>query len=310
MYVPFNYEHINIAAGTYNPSPVKAYNNYSYAYWCRSLIQRIRAVYEFKLPDLWAGPVKDFFYWCLLRYGYVAVFKRDKYGLMFQPCNISGVSVYYQPTRATISNPAFKDSFDLEIGTECELIKLTPDYFGIWDIIQRYAGELSTLDNGINSALINSKFAWLLGARSKSAAEALKKALDKINKGEPAVVVDAKLMSGNKPGTDESPFELLDFNVKDNYILTDLLADFQTILNNFDAEAGIPTVPYQKKERMVTTESTMRMFDGSARAEVYLDCLQSSIDMVNKMFDSDIQVELRYPAPDQSESEVTDNGEQ
>ena len=31
----------------------------------------------------------------------------------------------------------------------------------------------------------------------------------------------------------------------------DKLRDIQTVLNSFDNEIGIPTVPYEKKERMV-----------------------------------------------------------
>lgn len=309
QYLPLNYEQINIAAGSYNPSPIKAYNNWSYGYWQRSLFNRVMAVYDFKLPEEWGGSTRSFYYYCLIRWGYVTVFNRAKYGVIFQPCNLSAYNLYYQPVKCLVSNPAFEKGLELTIGTDCELIRLTPDYIGLWDIISRYAQQLSELDNAINIALVNSKFAWILGAHSKSAAEAAKKAIDKINKGEPAVVVDTKLTANNKPNDDAPPWEHLEFDVKGNYILTDLLTDFQTIMNAFDAEIGIPTVPYQKKERMVTEEATSRQYDSSARAIVSMDCLKHSIRLVNDMFGTDISVTLRYPDPTQVEveSEVTDN---
>lgn len=307
MYLPFNYGQINIFNGSYNPSPVKIKNTKYFDYWVRSLFQRFTAVYELEIPEDWKGPVRDFLYYCLLKFGYVAVFDSPEFGISFQPCNISGVTFYYQPAIATISNPALKESLELKIGTDCELLKLTPDYIGLMDIIFRYAGELATLDNAINIALINSKFAWILGANSKSAADALKKAIDLVNKGEPAVVVDKKLMGQGVKPSEAEPWQHLDFEVKKNYILTDLLTDFQTLLNNFDAEIGIPTMPYQKRERLVSSETQIRQFDGSARASVWLDTFNSSAELVNEMFGTSIRAELRYPV-ETDESEVTEDG--
>lgn len=292
-YVPFNYEDINIAAGTYNPSPVKAFNNVTYAYWQRSLFQRATSILDFTLPEDWQGTVRDFFLYCLFRFGFVAVFDSAKFGFTFQPGNPFGRNWYYQPTHIIVSNPALKDGLRLEIGKDCEVLKLTPDFLGIWDIISYYAEKLSTLDNAINIALINSKLAYILAAKNRSCAEALKKALDKINKGEPAVVVDSKLMKSN-PADTEDPWSLIDLEVKKNYILTDLLSDFQSIKNDFDSEVGIPALPYQKKERLVTDEAVMRSVDGMSRSQVWFDTLTSSMDIINSRYGNKLDVAMRY----------------
>ena len=167
-YIPFNYDRINMAAGTYNPSPVKAYNNISFAFWARNLFQRMTSVFEWKLPEEWQGPRKDFFLWCIYQFGFVAISENDEYGKFFQPCTLSGYDFYYQPTQALISNP--KLNVRLDIGTECEILKLTPDYFGLFDIVEYYAAKLSTLDNAIDMSLINNKFAFMLFAKNKAAA--------------------------------------------------------------------------------------------------------------------------------------------
>lgn len=102
----------------------------------------MRAFYErmingLKIEIPWSGDVKDFFNYCLYGYGYVAVFENETYGVSFQPCTLSGYDFYYRPTNAIITNPIFQANF--EIGTECEILKLTPDYFGTFDIIYYYA---------------------------------------------------------------------------------------------------------------------------------------------------------------------------
>ena len=291
-YLPLNYNQINAAAGTYNPSMVKSYNNRTFGYWERSLFQRACSVMDFDLPDEWNGSIRDFFHFCLFRYGFVAISKNDEYGYFFQPCSLNGFNFYYQPVEAIISNPKMEARFT--IGKECELLKLTPDYMGIWDIICYYAEKLSVLDNAINMSLINNKFAFLLGARNKAAGEALKKMLDKVNKGEPAVIYDMKLL--NDPTDKDVPFqEWRRDNLKDSYLTTDQLKDFQTILNNFDTEVGIPTIPYEKKERMVTTEAESRIIDSTSRSLVWYETLTASINAIKELYpDIKLDVDLRY----------------
>ena len=304
-YIPINYHNINVGAGTYNPSPIKAYNNRTFGYWVRALFQRAVSVIEFDLPDTWQGNIKDFFHYCLFKYGYVAIFDHDEFGLVFQPCTLSGFNFFYQPVDALISNPKYNAT--LKIGEECELLKLTPDYIGIWDVIEYYAERFSCLDNAINMSLINCKTPYILGAKNKTASSALKKILDLVNRGEPAVIFDEKIM--NDPNTKDTPFQLLELlrDPKSAYLTTDQLADFRTILDNFDAEIGIPCLPYQKKERLVSDEATMRTYDGSARSLTWYNTLTSSIDEVKKLYPQ-IVLSARLHYADFNESEgVTDD---
>lgn len=284
MYIPKFYSEINIDAGKTSPSMVKSYNNKTFDFWIRSLFHRAQSVIDLDVPDAWQGKVKDFLYYCLFKYGYVAISKNNTYGLFFQPCTLSdNVSLYYQPVQAILANPVFDgDAKYLNIGSQCEILKLTPDYMGIWDVLEYYAEKLSTLDNAINMSLINNKFGFFWGARNKTASNALKKMLDLINKGQPAVVYDMKLI--NDPQDKEMPFQFLDRDLKKTYITSDQLADFQTILNNFDAEIGIPTIPYQKKERMVTSEASARTYDAQARSLTWFRTLTGSIEEVKALY--------------------------
>ena len=311
MYTPLNYQQINIAAGSYTPSDVKNYNNKTFAFWERALFQRAQSVLDFEVPPEWDGKVKDFFLYCLFKYGFICISKNDEFGQFFQPCTLSGFDFYYQPTKAIIANP--KLSAELKIDEECSLLKLTPDYMGAWDVIWYYAEKLSILDNAINMSLINNKFAFFLGARNKGAGQALKKMLDLVNQGEPAVVYDMKLL--NDPTDKEMPFQQWQRdNLKNSYLTTDQLMDFQTLINNFDAEIGIPTIPYQKKERMVTDEATARTFDAKARSITWFNTLTSSIEEIKKLYpDINLSVKLHYDETegtpeDIDVKEVTDNG--
>lgn len=296
-YVPYNYEQINVHAGRYFPSQVQAYNNEAFILWQRALFQRACSTLLIKMPQIWQ-PNKDLLYWCLFAYGFCGCGELPEIGKWFNPVTFSGFDFYYRPTTILLSNPYYKDDKqEFTIGKDAELIKLTPDYFGIWDVITYYAEKLASLDVAINTAIINSKLAYIVGAKNKAAAEVLKKLFDKVNAGEPAVFFDKKLAND---GIDkEEPWQfLLRDNVKNSYIVTDLLRDFQTVINDFDTEVGIPTLPYEKKERLVTSEAESKQIDATSRSIIWYDTLKDSFDRVNEFLgftDGDkLEVELRY----------------
>ena len=285
-FTPFNYDKLNIVQSQIHPVTVKNFNNITFAFWERALFQRALSVLEIDLPEEWNGSIKDFFNWCLYRIGFVAVFYDKKFGLSFQPCALNGYDFYYRPTKAMVSNPSLLfGSKTFRIGKDCEILKLTPDYMGIWDIIDYYAEKLSLLDNAINLSLVNSKFSFILGAKNKSAGQAIKKIFDRINRGEAAVVYDKSIFNEG----DEDPWQFLDLNVtKEKYLTPLQLADMRTLLHNFDTEIGIPTLPIEKKERMIEDEATSMQVDAESRSEVWLNTFNESAIAVNKMFNTNI----------------------
>lgn len=296
-YLPVNFEELNIAAGTYNPSTVKAYNNQTFAFWQRAFFQRACSTLIITMPKEWQ-PNKDLMYWCLFAIGYCGCGYSDTIGRWFNPVTFSDFDFYYRPVKMMLANPHYKGANnEFEIGKTGELIKLSPDYRGVWDIISYYAEKMAAIDVAINTAIINSKFAYIVGAKNKAAAEVLKKLFDNVNKGEPAVFFDKKLAND---GTDkEEPWQaLFRDSLKNNYIVTDLLQDFQTLINDFDTEVGIPTIPYFKKERMVTEEAGSKQIDATSRSIIWYDTLKNSFDRANEFLGFEegdrLEVRLRY----------------
>lgn len=303
-YAPLNYDQINAIEGQYTPSMVKSFNNKVFIFWERALFQRAASVIDFNgLPDIWEGTRKDFFIYCLFKFGFIGVMDTKDYGLIFQPGTLMGYDLYYQPTKFIIANPHITiENREFTIGENAELIKLTPDYMGIWDIISYYAEKLATLDNAINMSLINNKFAFMLAAKNKQASEAFKKMIDKVNSGEPAVIYDQKLVNDQQDKTE--PWQLWSRDhMKENYLTTMQLADFNTILHNFDKEIGIPTIPVEKKERMITDEAQSTVIDAISRSEIWLQTLESSLKIVNAKYNLNIRAARHFKTEEVSEDE-------
>ena len=292
-YKPYVYDELNILGSHYTPQPVKAFDNKYYRYWCRSLVQRMQSALILDTP--WKANELNFLYWCLFKRGFVAVIKTPEYGLVFQPCTIGGYNIYYQPAYVIITNPKFKNinKTKYELGSEALLLQLTPDYLGTWDIVSVFAEKLAGLDSGINMSIINNRLAWILGAKTKAASEAIKRIFDKINRGEPTVIYDKRIC--DDPQSKETPFQFLERpNLRNNYLTPDQIQDQQSILNMFDAEIGIPTIPYNKKERMVASEAESREVDSLARITVWNDCLNQCFNKINEKWGTNMSSSIRH----------------
>ena len=311
MYLPLNYEQLNVIESTYFPNTVKPYNNQAFDFWTRSLFQRACSTLDIKLPKMWEKHL-DLMYWVLFCRGFVGVGEMAELGKWFNPVTISGVNFYYEPVTAILTNPVLKERSgrELVIGESVEILKLTPDWQGIFDIIFYYAEKLASMDCAINAAIINTKFAYIVGGKNKAAIEALRKIFDKISRGEPAVFFDSKL--ANDPTSKDEPWQaLFRDNLKQSYIITDLLKDFQTILNNFDCEVGIPTIPYEKKERMVQSEAESRQIDATSRSIIWFNELTRTMKICNEFLgltgDNQMSVKLRYEQKEGEENVVGKN---
>lgn len=289
-YAPYNYDELDLINGTYTPSETHNADDYVYWYWFRCLFQRATSILDFKLPDTFRAEDVDFFYYCLFKFGYVVFFKTDKFGFCFQPCTLNGFDFYYQPTDVIVTNPALTETLELKIHKNCELLKLSPDYLGVFDIIDYYAKKLANMSCSLDMTIENSKVAFVLSGKTKSAIQTLKKIVDKISQGITTIIFDSRVVN---PEKDTQPYTWLTRNAKDSYVGEQLLQDMQTTLNMFDREIGIPTIPYQKKERMVDFESKSAIIDSSSRLATWIKSIENSIRDINKMFDVNISFDAR-----------------
>lgn len=304
---PYSYDELNNIYGHYSPSMVKSINNATFAYWRRSLYQRIASRIKAEVPTNWEGEIKDFLFKCLITKGYVFVGKSVKLGYWFNPVSLYGLDFYYQPVKAILANPRATEygfeNTEFELHKDGELLKFMPDYKGLSDVIGYYAEKLAGMSSSIDMSIINSKMPFLLGAKNKSMSEALKKMFDKVSKGEPLIIYDQIIK--NDPNDKEEPWQYLSLqDLNKNYILNDLLVSFQTILNMFDSEVGIVTIPYQKAERMVTSEADSKNDDAKARITIAIETLQSSTKKIKELF-PDIKLNFTLREPEVKE---VDNG--
>ena len=291
---PFYYNYQNTIDADHFPIHS---NSIMTRYFQRYLLQKAISVYKWELPDTWA---KNFLLYCLYCWGFVAVFETDKFGVIFQPCGLRGYDVFYRPTNAVIANPLINRRLEPKIGTQCELIRLQPDYGGIMDIVTHYATMMAIATETAVGNLFNSKLSYVFFANNKAAADTFNKLYDQIASGKPSSVIDKSLLSG--PDSDKAPWEMFSQNVGQNYITDQILSDLRKIEAMFDTDIGIPNANTDKRERLITDEVNANNIEVLSKCSLWLEELQASCERVNDMFGLSLSVDWRFDLKEVNEN--------
>lgn len=284
---PYYYNYINAETSQVTPSTVHVKDSGLCRYFTKYLLQKAMSVFEWDLPETWN---KDYFLYVLYCWGYVAVVNTDKFGVIPQGCGLKGYDVFYAPTHAVIANPLLSGILEPRIGTQCELLKLQPDFSGILDLVGHYAEQMALASQSVSVNLLNSKLSYVFTAKTKALAESLKKMYDQIASGEPAVVIDSRLKNA---ADGEETWKAFEQNVGGNYIVTNLLADLRKIEAMFDTEIGIPNANTDKRERLIQDEVNANNIETYSKCAMWLENLQDVCKRVNDMFGLSIAVRWR-----------------
>lgn len=299
---PFDYQTLNYYNATRSPSTVHVKNSRLRKYFRKYLFQKAISVFKWNLPEEWDS---DYFKYTLYGLGYIAVIDTDQYGVICQGGALGGYNLYYRPSYIVITNPLIRETITASIdrrtegkadraftatsGKECVIIKLQPDYSSIMDIVGFYADQMALAAESMGINLLNIKTGTVFGAESKNKAESYKKMYDKLSDGEPAVVIDKELMDDQgKPSW--FPFTQ---NVKESYVVSDILSDLRKIEAMFCTEVGIPNANIDKKERMITDEVNANNVETSSRCEMWLEEIRKGLTKANEKYNLKLAVDWR-----------------
>lgn len=274
---PYMYDYRNAVISQVEPSTVHARDTVITWYWKRWLLQKAMSLFTWKLPANWD---RDYFLYCLYCWGFVAIVKTDKYGVIPQSCTLGGLNVFYRPTFALISNPLLKGILQPTIDEQCTLFKLRPDYAGIMDVTSHYAELLAMCTETVASNLYNSQLAYVFAASNKAAAESFKKLYDKIHSGNPAAVIDKSLMDKDGKPT----WTAFEQNIRNVFICPELQAFKKDLLDEYLTLIGIPTANTEKRERLIVDEVNANNVETAIDWDRCLEGLQETCRKTCNMF--------------------------
>ena len=275
-YPPYDYTTINTVQSMQSPSTVHTRNNALFIYFFHRLLMRSYNTYKFVLPSWWDV---NYTLSCLFVLGHMAVLNTSRYGVINLNCGLYGRDIYYQPTHAVISNPLLT-SAELRIGRDCEIIKLQPDYTGLYSTLSYYADLMAVTAESLILNVLQARVSTVFTANNKGAVDAYKTVMDDIISGNMATIL-------NKNAVDEYgklTYEMFNAQVKNN-LVADILQDvMRRYEHDFDRAVGIPSSNETKKQRMTIDEVNTSNVETAAEAEVRLWTLQECFARVRAMF--------------------------
>ena len=309
---PFDYQTLNYYNAQRSPSTVHVKNTRLRKYFRKYLFQKAISVFKWNLPEEWD---KDYFLYTLYGMGYIAVVDTDQYGVICQGGSLGGYNLYYRPSYIIITNPLLKETMTCSIDRrtegpedraltstsdkECVLIKLMPDYSSIMDIVGYYADQMALASESMGINLLNVKSGTVFGAENKAKAESFKKMYDMLSDGDPAVVIDKQLLDDQgKPVW--FPFTQ---NVKESYVVSDMLSDMRKIEAMFCTDIGIPNANTDKRERLITDEVNANNVETSSRCEMWLEEIRKGLTKANAKYKLNLSVDWRVK-PEETMKEV------
>lgn len=259
------------------------------AHWERLLFREVLSIFDFAIPETWD---RDFTLWVLFRNGYFAILKNatvtgENGKALYtapdlpQACTLAGVNVFYHPTRAVVGNPRIKNQ-QWKIGKDCAIIRLTPDYSGIWDIVHEYAETLATLTQSLKMSIVNTRLVDGYVVDKNADAALVTAILDGVENGKPNYIVNARIEK-DQNGDLVKPWVEFHNDVGRNYIVDKLQAAIEKELNAFRRLIGVPQLS-DKKERLVNSEIDTVVGYAQSEIDVYYDTLKRSIEEAKKVF--------------------------
>ena len=189
---------------------------------------------------------------------------------------------YYLPTLAIIANPALRYNASLKIDEECVVMLNDYLYTGLMPLFNKYGSLLTEADISLKYAIINARVPALLQSDNDNTYKSAQEFFSKIEKGDGyGIIASKEFFEGIKSQ---------DF-YKQPYI-KDLIESIQYIKGSWYNEIGLNAQFNMKREAINSAESTLNEDILYPAVDVMLQCRKKAVEKINKMFGTNITVEL------------------
>ena len=189
---------------------------------------------------------------------------------------------YYLPTIAIIANPALRYNASLKIDEECVVMLNDYLYTGLMPLFNKYGSLLTEADISLKYAIINARVPALLQSDNDNTYKSAQEFFSKIEKGDGyGIIASKEFFEGIKSQ---------DF-YKQPYI-KDLIESIQYIKASWYNEIGLNSQFNMKREAINSAESRLNDDILHPTIDVMLQCRKKAVEKINKMFGTNITVEL------------------
>lgn len=233
--------------------------------------------------------------WQLNRRGYVTLLRAGDGTLRSLGGAISGVDVYHRPIYFESANPVSRYSgLTRTIGKDCVVMRNTLNKRQPQrntELFTKYAELLANVDISLDTAIYNSRGAYVFNAHNDQEAQKIRAMYDQVILGKPMVFTAGLNPVDALRGGPRGPL-VENLGVAQNYIVDRLVRDRWAILCQFLTEIGINNSPFEKAERLIQSEEQSNMELLEVAQFEYLTARREAWDEFNTMFSQNVTIEV------------------
>lgn len=189
---------------------------------------------------------------------------------------------YYLPTLATVANPALNYTKNLEIDKECVVMLNDNFYQGMMPLHSKYGRLLAEAEISLKYAIINARVPALIQADNDTTLKTAEEFFKKIVTGDDYGIIASKVLFDG--------IRSHDF-YKQAYI-KDLIESIQYIKGSWFNAIGLNAAFNMKREAINEAEATLNEDILYPDIDVMLECRKYALNNINKMYGTNITVEL------------------
>ena len=205
---------------------------------------------------------------------------------------------YYMPTEYVVSNPHLRFSANLKIGVDCVVIPSDSVYMGLAPMFSRYASLMNENDITMRILDINTRIFSLLSAPDDKTRAAAETYLKNVEAGKLGVIAENAFLEGIKAQPYASPGQ--------NGGMTDLIEYQQYLKASWFNDLGLQANYNMKRESINSNEAQLNEDALTPLIDNMLNCRKQGVEAVNKMFGTNITVELSSTWKKRQEGEPAD----
>lgn len=279
------------------PTSYHGLDSWRVVHYQRQLLRLAKGCFKVDCRPEWDT---DFILDQLLIHGYFII-TDTAVGVVPLRGEVYGNNIWRRPSAVIIANHIL-GNLDRTIGIDCEAIYLngSGDRRGIMDLINLYSMRLALCDSAWDVNMANSKTTHVFGAADKKEAATLRKMVDEIQEGKPAVFVKSTNLQGVTS-------EMFSGKAKENFI-ADLVNDQKrTITEEFLTQFGVNNANTDKRERLLNAEVQSNNEELMANTEWWTYNLDKYCARANDMFGGNNSITISMPFRELSITQNVDN---
>lgn len=191
--------------------------------------------------------------------------------------------VYGRPTKAVITSPALNLSKEATIDQDCVVMLNDSMAMGLLPLYEKYCYIINETDITMILATVNKRIQILLSATDDNTVASAKRFIADIESGKLGVIAETKLFDSLKVNNSST---------NNNQSLKDIYELQMYLKASLFNEIGLGAVQNNKKERISVMEIESNSDNLYPLVDDMLTSRRKSIEKINTMFGTDIQVEF------------------